>query len=243
MLLQAIGLKKSYSNGEVTVDAVRGIDLAVEQGEFLAIVGRSGSGKSTLLSMLGAIETPTAGQVILEGTDLASLDDDRRTLLRRRRIGFVFQAFNLIPTLTTLENVALPLELDGVSERAARARARASLESVDLLPRAGHLPGMLSGGEQQRVALARALVIQPALVLADEPTGNLDTQSGERVVGLLRELVDDRKQTVVMVTHDMQVATQADRIIRVCDGLIVNEEHSPAYGTGQNLEAGLVGSL
>jgi putative ABC transport system ATP-binding protein len=233
MLLQAVGLKKSYSNGEVTLEVVRGIDLAVEQGEFVAIVGRSGSGKSTLLSMLGAIEIPTAGRVILEGTDLAALDDRRRTLIRRRRIGFVFQAFNLIPTISALENVALPLELDGVGERAALDRASALLESVEMLPRAGHLPGMLSGGEQQRVAVARALVMSPALVLADEPTGNLDSHSGERVVTLLRDLVDQRKQTVVMVTHDMQVANRADRIIHMRDGLVATYEHSMEPVTSQ----------
>jgi putative ABC transport system ATP-binding protein len=237
-VLETVAVTKSFAGGPVHVDAVRGISLAVQPGELLAIVGPSGSGKSTLLSLLGAIETPTSGHVILEGTDLATLSDDQRTLIRRRRIGFVFQAFNLIPTLTALENVALPLELDGVSESSAAERATAALDSVDLAQRADHLPSMLSGGEQQRVAVARALVIQPALVLADEPTGNLDSVGSQQVVRLLRQLVDDQGQTVVLVTHDMQVASQADRIVRMRDGTVESEEQPEggrewaAVGTG-----------
>jgi putative ABC transport system ATP-binding protein len=218
IVIKAVGLTKSFAAGRVHVEAVRGVDLTVQEGEMLAIVGPSGSGKSTLLSMLGAIETPTSGKVLLQGTDLAALDDDRRTLLRRRRIGFVFQAFNLIPTLTALENVALPLELDGVPARAARQRAQQSLELVGLAERQQHLPTMLSGGEQQRVAVARALVIQPALLLADEPTGNLDSVGSQQVIGLLRNLVDQQGETVVVVTHDTQVASQADRMVHMRDG-------------------------
>jgi putative ABC transport system ATP-binding protein len=223
-ILKTVSVTKSFHDGTVRVDAVRGIDLSIQEGEMLAIVGRSGSGKSTLLSLLGGIETPTTGQVILEGTDLAVLDDDQRTLLRRRRIGFVFQAFNLIPTLTALENVALPLELDGISESEADERSIAALESVELAGYRDRLPSMMSGGEQQRVAVARALVIRPAVVLADEPTGNLDSVASQQVVGLLRSLVDDQGQTVVIVTHDMGVAAQADRIVRVRDGRIEGEE-------------------
>lgn len=223
-VLQAVEVTKSYHDGTVRVDAVRGIDLAIQSGEMLAIVGPSGSGKSTLLSLLGGIEPATTGQVILEGTDLATLDDDRRTLLRRRRIGFVFQAFNLIPTLTALENVALPLELDGIAEAEAGERSRAALESVGLADFQERLPSTMSGGEQQRVAVARALVIQPAVVLADEPTGNLDSVASQQVVGLLRALVDDEGQTVVIVTHDLQVAAQADRIVYVRDGRVEREE-------------------
>ena len=185
---------------------------------------RPARGKARLLTLLGAIDTPTTGHVLLDGVDIATLSDDERTLLRRRRIGFVFQAFNLIPTLTALENVALPLELDGVPEATAVERARTVLEWVDLSHRADHLPSMISGGEQQRVAVARALVTEPALVLADEPTGNLDSVNSQQVMRLLRDLVDNRGQTVVIVTHDMLVAGDADRIVHVRDGLIQYEE-------------------
>jgi len=219
-VLEAVGVAKSFAAGGLHVDAVRGIDLVVRQGEMLAIVGPSGSGKSTLLGILGGIDTPTAGRVLLEGTDLATLGDNQRTLLRRRRIGFVFQAFNLVPTLTAAENVALPLELDGVAEADAHRRAVESLALVDLAQRQEHLPAMLSGGEQQRVAVARALAIGPALLLADEPTGNLDSLGSLQVIRLLRDLVDQQGQTVVVVTHDMQVASEADRLIRMRDGRI-----------------------
>lgn len=221
-IIEAVGVTKSFFNGALHVDAVRGIDLGVRQGEMLAIVGPSGSGKSTLLNLLGAIETPTTGHVLLEGTDMATLNDTERTLLRRRRIGFIFQAFNLLPTLSAIENVALPLELDGINESAARERASEALELVDLSDRHDHVPSMMSGGEQQRVAVARALVIQPAIVLADEPTGNLDSVNSAQVMRLLRDLVDSRGQTVIIVTHDSDVAAQADRTVHVRDGLLDN---------------------
>jgi putative ABC transport system ATP-binding protein len=228
MAIQTFDVSKTYCDGAVCINAVRGIDLAITRGEFLAIVGPSGSGKSTLLSLLGAIDTPTSGRVLIEGTDLSSLNDDRRTLLRRRRLGFIFQAFNLLPTLTALENVALPLELDGTSTPDARTQARTALESVAIGHRLDHLPSMLSGGEQQRVAVARALVIQPAVLLADEPTGNLDSQSGQQIVALFRHLVESMRQTVVIVTHDMQVAMQANRIVRLRDGRVECEERPAA---------------
>jgi putative ABC transport system ATP-binding protein len=223
-IVEVRGVTKNYTLGEVEVQAVRGIDLVVRKGELLAIIGPSGSGKSTLLTMLGAIETPTTGSILLEGVDYATLGDDDRTLLRRRRIGFIFQAFNLLPTLTALENAALPLELDGVQEAEARQRAADQLSQVDLADRLGHLPSTMSGGQQQRVAVARALVIKPALVLADEPTGNLDSVASSQVMTLLRELVDNQHQTVVMVTHDLDIAALADRVIRMRDGHIVNDE-------------------
>lgn len=215
---------KMFNQSAVRVDAVCGIDLSINQGEMVAIVGPSGSGKSTLLSLMGAIDAPTSGQVLLDGKDLAELDDTGRTLLRRHRIGIVFQAQNLIPTLTAIENAALPLELDGVSRVDATRRAAETLEMVGLSHRSNHLPNMMSGGEQQRVAVARALVIQPALVLADEPTGNLDSASSRQVVDLLRDLVDRFRQTVVVVTHDPAVAHRADRIVRLRDGKIESEE-------------------
>jgi putative ABC transport system ATP-binding protein len=223
-VIEAIEVTKLFDQSAVEVQAVRGIDLSVHNGEMLAIVGPSGSGKSTLLSLLGAIETPSSGKILLEGVDVASLNDKQRTLLRRHRIGFVFQSFNLLPTLTALENVALPMELDGVSEGEAHEKAAAALEVVGLAHRRDHVPSMMSGGEQQRVAVARALAIQPAVLLADEPTGNLDSVGAQQVVRLLRELVDKQGQSVVIVTHDMQVAAATDRIVRLRDGLVENEE-------------------
>jgi putative ABC transport system ATP-binding protein len=211
---------KSFNTGEIAVNAVRGITCSIYSGELTAIVGPSGCGKSSLLSMLGAIDVPTTGQVLVDGVDIASLSDYDRTLLRRRKIGFVFQAFNLMPTLTALENAALPLELDGISKKEAQERAKVGLEQVGLAARADHLPSMLSGGEQQRVAVARALVTRPALLLADEPTGNLDTAGGHQVMRLLRDLVIDQGQTVIMVTHDNEIAASADRVLHMVDGQI-----------------------
>jgi putative ABC transport system ATP-binding protein len=223
-VLETRQLRKSFGEEDARVEALRGVDLGIKQGEMLAIMGRSGSGKSTLLTLLGGVDVPTSGQVLLEGVDLASMSDDERTLIRRRRIGFVFQSFNLLPILTAEENVALPLELDGVPSASAHEKAAKMLELVGLEKRRSHLPGKLSGGEQQRVAIARALVIDPAMVLADEPTGNLDSTSGKRITTILRELVDQHGQTLVLVTHDPGVAQIADRVIYVADGLVEREE-------------------
>lgn len=220
LILETRSLKKRFGEGEAAVEAVKGIDLQVEAGEFVAIMGRSGSGKSTLLTMLGGVDVPTSGQVLIEGRDLATMTDDERTLMRRRRIGFIFQAFNLLPILTAEENVSLPLELDGLSTSKAQERALKALDKVGMLQRRDHVPSKLSGGEQQRVAIARALAIEPAMLLADEPTGNLDSANSQRITKLLRELVDRQKQTIVMVTHDQTVAGLADRIIHVVDGLV-----------------------
>ncbi|MBI1903479.1 MAG: ABC transporter ATP-binding protein [Planctomycetia bacterium] len=228
IVIEARGLTKVFGTGEAKVEALRGVDVQVHQGEFVAIMGASGSGKSTLLYLLGGIDVPTTGQVILEGTDLATLSDDKRTLMRRQRIGFIFQSFNLLPTLTAEENVALPLELDGVSTSEARRRAAETLEMVGVLHRRSHIPSTLSGGEQQRVAVARALATKPAMLLADEPTGNLDTANGQVVTRLLRKLVDDQRQTIVMVTHDPIVAGHADRTIHIRDGRIEDEEGATA---------------
>ncbi|MHB8973717.1 MAG: ABC transporter ATP-binding protein [Pirellulaceae bacterium] len=220
MLLEAKELSKTYGVGETRVEALRNVNLHISGGEIVAIMGPSGSGKSTLLSLLGGVDTPSSGQVLLEGIDLSTLDDNQRTLIRRRRLGFIFQAFNLLPILTAVENVALPLELDGIPSSEAHRRALEALHQVDVAARGNHLPGMMSGGEQQRVAIARALVIQPALLLADEPTGNLDSTNGQRIMELLRNLVDKHQHTIVMVTHDGDIGRAADRVIRFRDGRV-----------------------
>lgn len=232
-ILEAEHLEKTFGLGDHStagVAAVRGIDLAVRQGEFVAITGASGSGKSTLLHMLGGITRPTAGRVLLEGVDLASLDDDALAVVRRRRIGFVFQRYNLLPELSLAENVALPLVLDGASERRADEAALAALDMVGMGHRAGHRPDELSGGEQQRGAIARALVAKPAIVLADEPTGALDSVNSRRVVELLGALVAERGQTVILVTHDASVAAAAGRTIRISDGLIASDSENGSHG-------------
>jgi len=237
-VLETVDLKKVHGQGEVAVHALRGIDLVVPRGEFLAIMGPSGSGKSTLLHILGGVDVPTSGKVLLEDTDLGSLNDDQRTLIRRTRMGFIFQSFNLLPAFTAEENVALPLELGGVSAAEARRRAREVLDLVELGTRRTHIPSTLSGGEQQRVAIARALVIEPAILLADEPTGNLDTAHGRQISILLRRLVVQRQQTIVMVTHDEEVAEYADRVVHLRDGLIEREGKWP-----QSSPVGLPGGL
>lgn len=226
-VIEANDLTKIYGSGETSVEALSHVSVTVERGKIIAVMGPSGSGKSTLLSLLGGLERPTGGQVFLEGVDLASLNDTDRTVMRRRSLGFVFQAFNLISVLTAIENVALPLELDGVPSSVAKDRATVALEQVGLRHRRDHLPAMMSGGEQQRVAIARALVIEPALILADEPTGNLDSSSGKMVLQLLRSLVTERGETIVMVTHDAEIGRQADRIIRMCDGRVVDSNTGP----------------
>lgn len=232
-ILEAQNLYKTFQRAHADgegVAAVRGIDLTVDAGEFVAITGASGSGKSTLLHMLGGITRPSSGRVLLEGVDLAALDDDALALVRRRRIGFVFQRYNLLPELSLLENVALPLVLDGKSERACDEAATAALEAVGMAPRARHRPDALSGGEQQRGAIARALVTAPAIVLADEPTGALDSANAKRVIELLQRLVSERGQTVVLVTHDAATAAAAGRTVRVRDGLIDTDSRTSPRG-------------
>lgn len=226
-ILEARNVCKNYGAGEAQVSALRDFSATFEAGQLVAIMGPSGSGKSTLLTILGGVEVPTHGQVLLEGKDYASLSEDERTILRRRRLGFVFQSFNLLPNLTAEENVALPLELDGrPTERVHQATIEA-LELVEMLHRRSHLPSALSGGEQQRVAIARALAIQPALLLADEPTGNLDSRQSQRISTLLERLVADRGQTIVMVTHDPTVARVANRLLMIRDGEL-EQDGSPA---------------
>ena len=215
---------KVYQQGRRSVAAVRGVSLRIAAGEFVAIMGPSGSGKSTLLHLLGGLDTPTTGAALFRGRDLRTLSDRERSLLRRSSIGFVFQFFNLLPTLTAVENVALPLLLAGQRRRTALERATAALEGVDLGDRAEHFPEELSGGEMQRVAIARALVTEPEAVLCDEPTGNLDSASSQEILTLLRSLPAAGQRSVVMVTHDAQAAAYGDRLIYLRDGLIQAEE-------------------
>jgi putative ABC transport system ATP-binding protein len=225
--VEACGLTRVFGEEATRVEALRGIDLRVAPGEFVAIMGPSGSGKSTLLHLLGGLDEPTSGSVKVAGRELGSLGDDALTQLRRRHVGFVFQAFNLLYVLTAEENVALPLILDGVPEARANERARVALDRVGVAGRKDHYPGELAGGEQQRVALARALCTEPVLLLADEPTGNLDSRNSEQIIALLRKLVDEQGQTVVMVTHDAGHAAMADRLITLRDGRIEDEQILP----------------
>jgi putative ABC transport system ATP-binding protein len=218
------GVTKVYGAGETRVEALRGVDVTVRPGEFVVVMGPSGSGKSTLLHLLAGLDRPTSGAVRVAGEDLTALDDDRVTVLRRRRIGLVFQAFNLVHVLSAEENVALPLLLDGVAAAEADRRALAALDRVGLAARRSHLPSELSGGEQQRVAVARALATEPALLLADEPTGNLDSARSADLMRLLRGLVDERGQTILMVTHDVHAAALGDRIVWLRDGRVVEEQ-------------------
>ena len=217
-ILTAEHVSKSFGEGASRFHALREVTLRVEKGEFIAILGPSGSGKSTLLHILGGVETPTSGRVLLEGRDLSQLGDDERTILRRRRIGFIFQRMNLLPSLTAMENVILPLLVDGIGRAEREQRAADILRIVGMTHRALSFPATLSGGEQQRVAIARALVTNPALILADEPTGSLDSAAGQHITQTLRELVSGMGQTVVVVTHDASVAAQADRRVQVRDG-------------------------
>ena len=212
---------KVYRQGRRTVEAVRGVSLTTAAGEFVAIMGPSGSGKSTLLHLLGALDTPTTGRVLFHGQDLQTMSDRQRSLLRREHVGFVFQAFNLLPTLTAAENVALPLLLGRIRRAAATKRAEAALDRVGLADRAGHFAEELSGGEMQRVAVARALVTEPEAVLCDEPTGNLDSTNSREILELLRRLPEDGRRAVVMVTHDPAAAAVGDRIVQIRDGLLV----------------------
>jgi putative ABC transport system ATP-binding protein len=224
-MLHAQKVTKVYTRGRRPVNALRGVSLQVAGGEFLSLMGPSGSGKSTLLHLLGALDSPTSGRILLGDQDLADLSDKQCALLRRDRIGFVFQAFNLLPSLTAAENVALPLLLAGQSARNAKRKALVALDEVGLVARAGHCPDELSGGEMQRVAVARTLVTEPDVVLCDEPTGNLDTAASAEILRLLRQLPKDGRRAVIMVTHDARAAGYGDRIVHLRDGQIEAEEH------------------
>jgi putative ABC transport system ATP-binding protein len=218
---------KVFRRGETEVPALAGVSLEVATGEFVSIMGPSGSGKSTLLHLLGGLDTPSRGEIVIDGTAISRMSDDEITIFRRRKIGFVFQFFNLLPTYSAEENVALPLLLDRHRPRDVRARVAAALEQVGLAHRRRHRPDELSGGEMQRVAIARALVIDPVLILADEPTGNLDTRTGEQILALVRDANRARGSTVVLVTHDARAASYARRVVMLKDGRVVGEAAPP----------------
>ena len=226
-MVEARGLRKSIRNGDHTVHILKGIDLLVPRGQFVAIMGSSGSGKSTLLGLLAGLDSPSEGQVLVDGVDISRMPEDALAQVRGRKIGFVFQSYQLIPTLTALENVLLPFELNASGD--GRTRALSLLDSVGLSDRLHHYPVQLSGGEQQRVALARAFVLEPPIVLADEPTGNLDSTNGQHVLELLTTRQRKAGTTLVMVTHDPAIAERADRRVMMRDGLIVADEMVAEY--------------
>ncbi len=225
-IVHATDLHRTYGEGEATVRALDGVTIAFPRGEFTAVMGASGSGKSTLMHVLAGLDTPTQGSVVVDGTEIAGLDDAALTALRRDKIGFVFQAFNLLPVLTAEENVVLPLSIAG--RKPDRGWVDRLIDAVDLGDRRTHRPAELSGGQQQRVAVARALVTRPAVVFADEPTGNLDSRSSGEVLALLRQAVDEFGQTVVMVTHDADAAAIADRVVVLADGRVVDDRQQRA---------------
>ena len=219
-ILETKDLRKVYGTGDTAVRALDGVDLTIEHGEFVAIVGTSGSGKSTLLHMLGGLDRPTSGSVFVDGKDIFSFKDEALTIFRRREIGFVFQSYNLVPVLNVQENIVLPIQLDG--RRVDKAFVRQIVRTLGLEERLEALPSQLSGGQQQRVAIARALATAPAIILADEPTGNLDSRTSQDVLGLLKITSQKFSQTIVMITHNEEIAQMADRILRIEDGRIVS---------------------
>jgi putative ABC transport system ATP-binding protein len=223
-MMELIEVTKLYQQGRRVVHAVCGVDLRIDAGEFVSIMGPSGSGKSTLMHLLGALDTPTSGRALFNGQDLRRLSDRQRSLLRRTRIGFVFQFFNLLPTLTAAENVAMPLLLAGESRKSTLLKSAAALERVGLEHRADHFPEEMSGGEMQRVAVARALVTEPEAILCDEPTGNLDSVNAADILRLLRSLPEEGRRSVVMVTHAPEAAAVGDRIVHIADGLVASQE-------------------
>ncbi len=219
-LLEVKNICKTYGSGEAAVNALKDVSFSVPKGEFVAIVGESGSGKSTLLNMIGALDTPTSGKVLIDGKDIFSMDDGKLTVFRRRNIGFVFQAFNLVPELTVEQNIIFPVLLD--YQKPDRKYLEELLTVLNLQERRNHLPGQLSGGQQQRAAIGRALITRPALILADEPTGNLDTQNSREVIALLKEASKTYEQTILMITHNRGIAQTADRVLEVSDGVLTD---------------------
>jgi putative ABC transport system ATP-binding protein len=224
IVVECVNLRKSYILGEVKVEALRGINMQIKRGELIAIMGPSGCGKTTLLNIIGSLDYPTSGKIILEGKDISDATEKELTRIRRKSVGFVFQFYNLLPVLSALENVELPMLIAGVSKEARNKRALELLEKVDLLGRKDHKPDELSGGERQRVAIARSLANNPAILLADEPTGDLDTETGVAVLKLLKEVNKTENQTLVLVTHDSSIAKQSERIFHIKDGVISSIE-------------------
>jgi len=234
-LVQTENLTKIYGSGETVITALDHVNLNVNAGEFVAVMGPSGCGKSTLLHLVGGLDRPSQGGVSIDGTAITDMKDDELTKLRRRKMGFIFQFFNLIPVLNAVENASLPVTLDGIRPAEAKKRAAEWLKRFGLGDRLTSRPDQLSGGQQQRVAVARALVAEPALILADEPTGNLDTRSGDEIASLLRQVTKEYKRTVVMVTHDPRIAAYADRIVFLKDGRIVDETNLARRGGAQKI--------
>jgi putative ABC transport system ATP-binding protein len=224
LVVKAVNLTKTYQMGEVEVQALQGASLQVQRGEFLAIMGPSGSGKSTLMNILGCLDRPTSGQYDLEGVDVAQLDDNKLSQIRGQRIGFVFQSYNLLPRTSALSNVELPLTYRGMERRERRHRSVAVLEQVGLGDRLHHKPNELSGGQQQRVAIARALVTQPAILMADEPTGNLDSKSSMELIAFFQRLNEEQGITIILITHEPELAEHTRRVVRLADGLIVEDQ-------------------
>ena len=219
-LLEVSKICKTYGSGEASVQALKNVSFSVPKGEYVAVVGESGSGKSTLLNMIGALDTPTSGKVLIDGRDIFAMKEKSFTIFRRRNIGFIFQAFNLIPELTVEQNIIFPLLLD--YQKPDRNYLEELLTALNLKERRNHLPGQLSGGQQQRVAIGRALITRPSLILADEPTGNLDTRNSGEVIALLREASQKYEQTIIMITHNRMIAQTADRVLEVSDGVLTD---------------------
>lgn len=223
-ILEVENLVKTYGKGENKVHAVDHVSFSVEEGEFVAIVGASGSGKSTLLHLLGGVDRPTSGKVLINGEDIYQLSNDALAIFRRRQVGIIYQFYNLIPILNVVENITLPCDLDG--KKVDQKRLKNLLETLGLEDRKRHLPNQLSGGQQQRVSIGRALINDPAIILADEPTGNLDSKSGEEIIALMKLSNQKFHQTIIMITHDLEIASQADRVITFEDGKIIKDEHT-----------------